>query len=1087
MVLIFLLALIELILFSTNYTHGSFLMGWDNVMPEFNTLLNLKRSFFGVWANFRGLGFTNGMSEISNLVHTLYILLLSVFFGKSDLRYISIITLHLAGGIGFYLLTKKLINNSKASLIGALFYMFNIGVIQMFYAPLEAFVFHFAALPIGALLITNSLNKISGKNLLFLFLGGLFLSSQAFVPTVFIVFLLLLATLLLVNFIKEKNFKKILIVALVFLASNAYWLLPYLYSGPKAAPVVQNTRINQFASPEVYYRNKTYGGIKSVLMLKGFMLDTVEYDPIFGKNYNFMQVWLTHYNNLYYQLAFFLIILISGLGFSYCFFRKKSEFYPYILTLIIPFVFLANNAIFFEKFNNLLRSVFPLLGEVFRFPFTKFIIIFAFSFSIFLTIGIDILIERFKKWKMIVFSLMFIFVFLISFPAFTGHFFSPNLRLKLPTYYTQMFDYLNSQDENKRIALLPLDTFWNWRYNSWGDFGSGFVWYGIRQSVLTRAFDPWSNYNEEFYNELEYSINSQNTDLFKKTLSKYDISYLLLDESFINSLSRRPINYTSIENFIKLNKIITKEKQIGKLILYKINIDSPWVYALNRKETLKAYPTYLNENEDTIQRISNQNNYVVDSKNPDLVPIFPSLYAGKLQKNIEFKVEETKNSIILSSGNISLKPKDYVLRIPSLFSNDFLIPVKTSLQNGQIYIQASYPEILIDGKALEVRDEPIILTPKFIKNPKEIIFHDIKNQIVDLNSDNRESYLLSHSLNTIEIVDGAQNEILSFDTGNISPSVFFISLPNKPAGNIKLIFPKIKNVLSSESVLQSPTRAIKKIGPLVNCCESLEKLDFSKQNISIIAKNAQIDLSFYLDGLFHQGSYIIFIKTLYTSGLPINFYIDNPFQNRSELETKLATDLQNNIILLPKTENYFEGYGLHLTVRSVGSEIAKSSIDRIAFYPIPNYFIRGISLVNPNTSVSSQSKNLKYPLSFEKINDSLYEVYSPPKDNVYVTLSQSFDSGWKAYEMVNGKWQMANWIKKRLPFLFGKELKEHVLVNNWANGWLINSEKLKVKSEKFIIIYWPQYLEYLGFGVLIGTLVWLTISLKRKPKQQSSI
>src|SRR3989344_1261697 len=120
-------------------------------------------------------------------------------------------------------------------------------------------------------------------------------------------------------------------------------------------------------------------------------------------------------------------------------------------------------------------------------------------------------------------------------------------------------------------------------------------------------------------------------------------------------------------------------------------------------------------------------------------------------------------------------------------------------------------------------------------------------------------------------------------------------------------------------------------------------------------------------------------------------------------------------------------------------------------------------------------------------------------DNVKKTpstlvLSQSFDKGWKAYEVISDKGKAKSWINNVFPFVFGRELKEHVLVNNWANGWVIDSEKLKVKSarppasslagevgrEKLIVVFWPQYLEYLGFGILALTFIYLTYTTFRR-------
>ena len=51
------------------------------------------------------------------------------------------------------------------------------------------------------------------------------------------------------------------------------------------------------------------------------------------------------------------------------------------------------------------------------------------------------------------------------------------------------------------------------------------------------------------------------------------------------------------------------------------------------------------------------------------------------------------------------------------------------------------------------------------------------------------------------------------------------------------------------------------------------------------------------------------------------------------------------------------------------------------------------------------------------------------------------------------------------PFIFEKELKEHVMVNNWENGWILDQTTRKLDNQ-ITIIYLPQLLEYLGFMLL---------------------
>ena len=97
-------------------------------------------------------------------------------------------------------------------------------------------------------------------------------------------------------------------------------------------------------------------------------------------------------------------------------------------------------------------------------------------------------------------------------------------------------------------------------------------------------------------------------------------------------------------------------------------------------------------------------------------------------------------------------------------------------------------------------------------------------------------------------------------------------------------------------------------------------------------------------------------------------------------------------------------------------------------------------------SITTLPKQISHPIS------GLYIIALPPgKSTGILTLNQSFDAGWKAF---NDN---------------GTELQDHVLVNNWANGWRLTGDNRSV-----IIIFLPQLLEYLGFLLLLipGFLVW---------------
>ena len=113
----------------------------------------------------------------------------------------------------------------------------------------------------------------------------------------------------------------------------------------------------------------------------------------------------------------------------------------------------------------------------------------------------------------------------------------------------------------------------------------------------------------------------------------------------------------------------------------------------------------------------------------------------------------------------------------------------------------------------------------------------------------------------------------------------------------------------------------------------------------------------------------------------------------------------------------------------------------------------------------------------EKIGTAHYAltVASPEKEGL-VVLSQGFDDGWIAYKL---KTQNSK-LKTFLPFLFGKKL-EHVKVNSWANGWLLSQQStVNSQSSTVVILFWPQYLQYIGMILAVGVVFRLAIKRHQK-------
>ncbi|MCX7881569.1 MAG: hypothetical protein N2482_03640 [Patescibacteria group bacterium] len=1072
MIYLFLIFLLEIILFFNNYLPGTFLIGWDNLIPELNLSLNFKRSLFSVWQEYRGLGLLDGMSHASNLFHTLYIALFSVFLPTNLLRWIFIFSTHLLGGIGFYYLGKKLFQDKKSAFLGALFYMFNLGVIQIYSAPLEVFTTHFLTLPFLTLAVFNFLELPSKKNSLILFLISLLNTPQSFVPPVFIVFFIIFFSILIFDFLKNKNFQKIFIAFLIVISTNLFWLLPFLYSAKHNSKIIQNSRINQYSSERIYLKNKSYGDIKNILTFKGFMMNTIEFFPKENENKSIMTIWKSYSEKNLFFFGYFLIFIISSIGIIKTVKDSNFKIFPFLTTFFISFFFLANNTPVFEQLNNVFRSIFSTLGEAFRFPFTKFITVFAFCYAILFSLGISIVFKKIEKLRNLLFIFILAIIGYLSFPSFQGYFISPLMKQKIPQEYFKIIDFFRNNNENKRIAFLPTPSFWNWEYRKWGQVGSGFLWYGIPQPILLRAFDPWSYYNEQFYNEIAYAQKQEDINLFNLILKKYNIEYLLLDTSIINNLTPKPINYEKIIKFLDENNSLTKIKKEGYLIIYSVK---------NQKEG----DNFLSFIKDGVKVAKNTNfyyldqtflekgDYLINKKNPDRIEFFSGLFSEKKLEDQNFKVTVEKDFIIFEPKenplvNLEFKNKQiYQLIVPNILTS-YLIPAKITNQNNQLILQILNPLIIIDNKPYQY--EEIILPVKTkLKEIKK--FH--LTETGQFFSPEDSFYLLKDYPNTLEITDSkGNNELTEINLKNLPYQPKKIPLSINRQSQIKVLIPKIKSIFTYENLIKQKKYLI--IGDKRNIKED--------ENEIMIKTNNKIEVVFNLENLPHQNGYLIFIKNNWKKGLPLDFYVDNYYQKRADLETKLVKkENYSQYIILPPIEKFYSGYSFHIVANPLKGFSIENDVKELSVYPMPYEFLIQIALEKP---ILKNKEKINLNFSTKKLNYFIYQITFPQSNinqyhNLTLYLSQSYHPGWKAYEINCQNSSLKCQIYKFFPFIFGKEIKEHVMINNWANGWKISSNNKHLTSN-IIIVFWPQYLQFLGFGLLILGLMYIILFYKNK-------
>lgn len=542
------IAFLAIFLCWQNYTSNTWLSGWDTLHPEFNFPLAFERIFNGVWRTDQGLGAVAIQSHMADLPRVIYLGLASLVIPLSFLRYSYFFLMLIAGPLGVYFLISRLIKSNPysktAGFVAGLTYLMNLGTLQHFVVPLEMFATHYGLLPWLFLTIIRILEKPSRKPWITFFFLSFFASSQAHTATLFyayfLCFILFLLTYAFLN--RQASLKIILGIILVIISTNAYWLFPNFYAVKTQGSEVRNSKVNRMFSPEALAKNQMFGNIQNAVVLKSFLFDwqIYNYDSNNQGFVSLLDAWNNHAKNPLVPAVGYGVFSLSLFGIFYALRQKNYLLLAFLPIYGLSFLMLLNGTSPIKEIFEKTSQVFPTLAEALRFPFTKFSILFMMTMSIYVGFGL-INILNFIKQHRLVYFLTFLYAGLLFYyflPAFNGNLIHQEMRINIPQEYFQMFSWFNQQDHNKRVAILPIHSFWNWVYYDWGYQGAGFLQFGIPQPILDRDYDRWSPDNEQYQREMADAVYSQDPRLLRSVLKKFNIDYVLFDESIMSMSGR---------------------------------------------------------------------------------------------------------------------------------------------------------------------------------------------------------------------------------------------------------------------------------------------------------------------------------------------------------------------------------------------------------------------------------------------------------------------------------------------------------------------------------------------------------------------
>ncbi|MFZ5845449.1 MAG: hypothetical protein ACOY0S_03205 [Patescibacteria group bacterium] len=829
----------------------------------------------------------------------------------------------------------------------------------MFYALLEAFSVHFATLPWLAWSLLAYLGDGSRRRLVIFFLVAILSTPQFFVPTLLIPVGVLLVSLALFSQGLTpprwgETFKRTVTASTGFLLVNAFWLLPYLWGLPSNAPVIASAKINQMGSGEILARNQAFADLTNVLLLRGFSLDFDDLTSADTFGY-MMAPWRRHLLTPLGETISWALAATALLGIIISLRRNKRQFWPFLVAFVFGLVMLGNQipgvAFVSQWFYRL-----PFFAEAFRLPFTKFSLLFGVGYSLFLTLGLETLSALFSKFSrqalFISATLVIGAIFYLSLPAWSGNFLYSNLRLKLPSEYLDLFNFMQGKTLDERIAILPQPSFWSWKFYRWGFRGSGFLWYGLPRATLDRAFDPWSRENENYYWELSYALYSKNAKLIKDVFDKYGVSYALLDENLVAASHNRALFSEETRQLLAQIMEVKPVAQFGKLTLYKRGNEDSQSFISIKQGLPMISPAYdWTDNDVAYAQIGD---YVADTSchvSRVTCHVFPfrSLFTKRAVDEREFGVKETNDTIELSSLTMA--------------------------------------------------------TSASILKPKALVY------------------------------DSSQTQDLE-----------------------------------ATKVIQC---GLLKAGTVY-----AENLDGA---LRFISRNQRGCLSFGVPHLSHQDGYLVAVESRHLSGRPLLFSLINQTAKHVEIETYLPTTskLQTSYFILPPLAPDGVGYNVYLANDAIGQSETVNDIKSLKFYKLPYQELVSLRLPSER-QVPLKGATFKGEYSnFSVIhpNPAFYKIVLPSNqvtnNQLTIILNQSFHPGWRAYDVSRVTCHVSPWICETLPMVFGQRLTNHVLVNNWANGWTLDELTTNnLQPTTIVLFFYPQLLEFLGLVLLPLPFIW---------------
>lgn len=1037
-------------LVGVTYEPGTWLSGWDTLHPEFNLRLYAERTFLGAWQEHQGLGAAASQSHIAEITRLPLLWLLQLLLPDSAIRWAFILLTWLVGMLGMNLLIQHVVlydrDKRTAAIVGCfvgVLYLLNPVMLQHFYLPLEMFAVHFASLPWLFMGISKFMSTGKGKYLWQIGLVALFSSSQAHTATLFYVLLGAVGGYLLVLASIKGNaqaFKRMFGVMLVLILTNLFWMGPNIYYALAHGKEVVNSTISHLFSNSAFLRSREYGNLTDLLQFRNFLFSWQLYNFSSNAFVSVFESWKNQLDLLGVIGWNWLVWGMAFLGGLVAIRKKETPPVSMGVLIVVGMIFWINqNPPFFHIFSWLRTSWPVFFGEALRFPFTKFSILLLFGLMWWVALALDWLLSIFQKpfkfiWRAIVMALMVGGMFYSMLPAWRGGLISDAMKVEMPDEYFSLFEWFNTQ-ENGRVLLLPLHSYWGWEYFDWGYQGAGFSWFGIKQPTLNREFDRWNKSNETAYFQLKLAM-----DRAIGELATDDSKYL---REFLRLLHAYRIEYVAWDTSVMTPLDTTEKLQEDQI---RTLLNKAGLFQVFSEGNLSVYSISIGENAGNYAHVSADTDYASDDVLGRVVGNYFDSSDKRFSENrpvyypyINFDVRAAdganitfNESAVVFSKRLDLEG-DYYVHVPEIFDErEWPISVwgQKHLDGMKVVISVAFPEIKVNGTtkiASRIYEREWVFADV---NEIDYLFVDDQSFLMEEVTSEKKllGYIWAESARLINIevetakisgidADEVFTELLDrhvfeVETLHESPTLVAVS----GLVNLEVIYP-FEKATSLTRFSRTDAR---------NCdvySRGEVETFWSEDEIRFVARNEGSNCNLIvLDELDGFESSLVRIRGHNNSGEGLRVYMRDANTLANTWEELVFGDF--DLIKL--------GYGassseqvLSFHTKAYGGIQSENVVTELIVLPFPAEWISSFSVI---------------PFSGEEF---------VSRDEL-VTNNQAFEGGWVA-------------------FVDGRELP-HVKVNGWENGWVL-PKGVDVSQVK--VVFWPQYLEWGGLVVLVMTLGWL--------------